>query len=738
MISQRYIGKYHVSTFVILSVYVGYYAYIIIRGHGVPYVMDNNETFSALLHARNLWSFDFFRSFGLADDATSPFAAAHPIVHTHQGDFPRLFAFVLYVFGARSAAAQIWITTFTIGIASVLLAQNFLRRIADDLFATIAVLLLITDYLLVAQWQVDIYRVWHSFFLFGSLVCAHGLKDWKRSYWLAATILLYAGLLYWELIFAAFVAVSSGAYTIWLYRRSPRLFLYAGCIESVGAILGLGLVLIQASLYLGWAGFLTDLQLTYGARNFTTDVANSLLSLKKFYDIHNVTFWFNVQETAKFSIVAFLRSISLFFLQVQTPIFSFMSLSLAAAAIFADSRLPRPGDTKIALRSISMAATLVMVPGLISFLINLTFEDVATSRSLFGIDFYALAFYTIAFVGILMAVALRHVSTLISMNRTPPGLYRCSVAGAYFLLLGIFIAFSGLLYDRASENLWLSLLPLPLWMTKLLMCGAALAGGLLVLCGRRSLLGFWHRVPTAALPFFVSGLIGYLFVYVTSPGYVYSGYLDRLCPLLVFHLDTMLALGLFVPVAAALGSWGRNRKYLEGFSMAAVPGIFGLLAVTLVCCWIRIQDRYFDLIPPDLFGFTKQLSAIAVPTTGIVSNTYAAPFGYIANTWAYQSDVPPGGDLASLGTGQTNNEYLWFADRNTNLSYRRPGLFVCFESLGIYPFRIDPDDPELYTRRQHCAKMLVINSHRNGDPDIALIARDKKFDLWAIYGLKWK
>src|SRR3974390_2959737 len=88
------------STSIVLFLYVIYYVVLITWGHGVPYVMDNNETYSALLHAHNLWNFDFFRSFGLADDVASPLRAAHPVIHTHQGDFPRLFAFMLYVFGA--------------------------------------------------------------------------------------------------------------------------------------------------------------------------------------------------------------------------------------------------------------------------------------------------------------------------------------------------------------------------------------------------------------------------------------------------------------------------------------------------------------------------------------------------------------------------------------------------------------------------------------------------------------
>src|SRR6202008_1622904 len=109
------------------------------------------------------------------DEAASPNASAHPVVHSHQGNFPRLFAFLIYVLGARTAASQILVTTLTIGTASVLMAYAFLRRTSGELMATLAVLFLITDYLMFAQWQVNTYRVWHCFLLFAALQCVHVL-----------------------------------------------------------------------------------------------------------------------------------------------------------------------------------------------------------------------------------------------------------------------------------------------------------------------------------------------------------------------------------------------------------------------------------------------------------------------------------------------------------------------------------------------------------------------------------
>ena len=60
------------SVAITLIVYVAWYGFLILRGNSIPYVMDNNESFSALNHAYNLWHFDFFQTYGLTDEAVSP------------------------------------------------------------------------------------------------------------------------------------------------------------------------------------------------------------------------------------------------------------------------------------------------------------------------------------------------------------------------------------------------------------------------------------------------------------------------------------------------------------------------------------------------------------------------------------------------------------------------------------------------------------------------------------------
>src|SRR3989449_10682697 len=133
---------YRISMVVVLVVYILLYGWILISSGFVPYVMDGNESYSSLLHAYNLYNFDITKSFGLADEADSPDTAADPFVHAHQGNFPRLFAYLIYLLGARDIESQIVVTTFTVGLAGVVFAFVFFSRFSGP-FLDISFLLLL-------------------------------------------------------------------------------------------------------------------------------------------------------------------------------------------------------------------------------------------------------------------------------------------------------------------------------------------------------------------------------------------------------------------------------------------------------------------------------------------------------------------------------------------------------------------------------------------------------------------
>ncbi len=192
---------------VLLAGYAAVYGWLLVSTGCMPYVMDNNESFSVLVHASNMYQFSFWKSFGLTDEAYGPDPAAHPFIHTHQGNMPRLFGFLIYALGARSIESQILVTTATIGTLSLVLMYLYFVKLGGPGFAFICSALLITDYIQFVQWQVDTYRVWYSFLFFLILLSVHGISGRRRRLWKCLMAGAYLLLFYSELVFAVWMAL---------------------------------------------------------------------------------------------------------------------------------------------------------------------------------------------------------------------------------------------------------------------------------------------------------------------------------------------------------------------------------------------------------------------------------------------------------------------------------------------------------------------------------------------------
>jgi hypothetical protein len=722
-----------------LIVYVAWYGFLILRGNGIPYVMDNNESFSALNHAHNLWHFDFFRSYGLTDEAVSPDPAAHPYIHTHQGNFPRLFAFVLYALGARSIESHIWITTMTIGIASVLMGYWFFRRLAGALFATIAVLLLITDYLMFAQWQVNTYRVWHGFLLFAALLCVHGFSEWPRRWWVIATVLTYAALFYGELVFAAFIAFTVAFYTIWTYRRAPVSIVLAGIVQGGGAALGLATLILQLILYLGWQDFVTDLRLTLTARNYAPGDTAFVATLRDFYENRNIVFLYNLQSNDQFvGLFASLRFLFRYVLQTSTPFLSLVAISMALAALLADSRRPGPDDVATLAPPVVRAAVAQLIPGIFLFILAMIGGDSVVGLRDSGMQGTIGTLASAAFVCLLLAIAFACVLAIcaraISISGTLPRINRALRVNLFFIALGLLIMAQSELYDQGATALWWQqLTPVPVWLGKVVVCTVAYIGAMLILAGRRTVLGRWHAAPSLLAPFLLSGVLGYSIVYKLSGGYVYSGYLVRLCPFIVFHVDAVFALGLVVTVAIA--ATFLSRTDFNNTVTRSVCAMATVIAVALAMIWATIQSRYLLLFPPDRLSFVKLLRDHSLQGPGLISNNYSAPFGFMAGTWAYmQTDLRA--VMAPSQPVQTG-DYVWLADRRTNSNYLRPDIYVCFNSWSTLHALV----AEVQSGSQGCAKDPIVERARSGTdgaaPNVSVLARDTESDRWAILRLEW-
>ena len=319
--------------------YVTFYGLFLLATGGLPYVLDNNESFSSLWHAKNLHEFGLSKSFGVTDEAYGPDPAAHPYVYTHQGNFPRIFAYLIYVLGARSVEAQIGVTTFTVGLAAIVLAYRFFASAMTPLFGLLACLVLITDYVLVSQWHVVTYRVWYALFVFSSALCVHACVNRVR-WWQACTCLNFACLFYFEFIFVAFVTVGVALYAIALLRDRRRIagfFVWIGA----GAAIGLGVLLTQLWLLLGWEDLRRDAYLTFVARNRYLQEPGLFAEMKEFFSSRNIVFWYNLEDGGRFRRLGyFVSSFTHHEFQLHTPVFTSV-VALLIAGFLASILVPR-------------------------------------------------------------------------------------------------------------------------------------------------------------------------------------------------------------------------------------------------------------------------------------------------------------------------------------------------------------------------------------------------------------
>src|SRR5258708_10080468 len=199
-----------------------YYGWFLVRSSFVPYVMDGNETFSVWWHAYNLYTFSFWKSFGLTDEAFSYNAAANPFFHNHQGNMPRLFGFLIYALGARTVEAQVLVTTLIIGNLTLFFCYATIAKLTRPVIAFVFCLFLFSDYLLFAQWHVVTYRIWYGFLFFGTLFAISNAGSENRVCPYALLTGLFFLVVYFELVFALYVSITCGIFALLQYRLNPR------------------------------------------------------------------------------------------------------------------------------------------------------------------------------------------------------------------------------------------------------------------------------------------------------------------------------------------------------------------------------------------------------------------------------------------------------------------------------------------------------------------------------------
>jgi hypothetical protein len=265
-------------------------------------------------------------------------AAAHPNVYTHYGAPPGLFAYVLYVLGIRTIHLQIAVIVFTIGVLGFWIAYRFLAEVSTRLYATMACLVLMTDYIGFAQWHVGLSDVWKMFLLFGGLYLAQRVAARKQAYPLLIVYAFHAFLFYYEKIFNVYVAAAVFLYFVFA-SRDYRSAVKFGLAQFAGMLTAF----LITQLVLQFSG---DAVRT--SRNFAIDAASFLEAAKALYANHNIIFWPNFSEANLYRDV--LGALRVLFEDhaAHTPSWSLVVLAFAAAEIVRRLRAGR--TTALALQ----------------------------------------------------------------------------------------------------------------------------------------------------------------------------------------------------------------------------------------------------------------------------------------------------------------------------------------------------------------------------------------------------
>ena len=186
--------------------------------------------------------------------------------------------------------------------------------------------------------------------------------------------------------------------------------------------------------------------------------------------------------------------------------------------------------------------------------------------------------------------------------------------------------------------------------------------------------------------FILTGFIAYAFIYIISPGYVYSGYIVRFAPFLVFFSDLLIAISLFVSILIAYLVTKKcfSEKQLTSFVFFAL--LTHIIVIIIIWLWLSMQFSHLRSLPPNHFNVFKKLSTAPFKDASFLVNTYAAPVGVQTGQWAYMDPyigraifVEIEGKKRLFG----DRRYLWLSDKNNNSNYRRPDYFICLLNQNI-------------------------------------------------------
>lgn len=697
---------------------------VILLSNGIPYGLDGNETFSSIVHAINFLNFDFSHARGLADETLSRDIAAHSFVHTHQGNFPRVFATLLYAIGFTSPEGQVIATALLIGVPSVLLWYLFLVRLLGKTGALFSIGFLLTDYALFLQTQLVTYRAWHFFFIAVGFYCVQRLIETSRARWNVALFFLFICLFYYELLFATFLAVAISIWAIWNLQHRPFEAMRTVGACFAGAVLGFGLVVVQVAWLLGWDGMVRDFLGTVLARNSAKDLVEQTAELKAWSDSNRIVFFMNLIDGGMYrnldwAVRAFTTHGFLVYSPFLFVLIAQWGIGRASTAVSAAQWLAVPERRPVIWTAVALF--LWALPGPISIamcsaglVVWCSLGVRGASKARFGwlaigqrtaplwILWYVVLLGDDRLLGayptwsgiplrIAMLATILGLATAFAMSYVlgPMGL-RSYAAGRINVLLLSFIALAGIVgvhSDPTSSAFWIQAFGGPvlgIFGTKVLIaCNTILVMGLAVKApAQRAPANSQNDSAPEFLMLAVAVLCAILAVDILLPGYLFSGYLVRYCVFLAPLFGAFAGYGIAWFVQASQEMAGAHVGHLR--YRLGTAGV--VMSACAIAAWAVAQVTTLKLIPPGEFAhLIKALRSF--PGASLAVNTYAAPMYVATGANAYAGWAYADAKLGRAGTRRTEAgfeyiqdfTFLWFADGVTNEKYLKPALYVCLQ-----------------------------------------------------------
>lgn len=706
----------------IALLYVIIFGTLLVCTDGLPYGMDNNETWSNLGHAKNLYDYGFSKSKGLADEAceySGHNPLAHPLVHTHQGNFPRLWATLLYSVGFQSARAQITITTFSISLLGLLAAYGLTRRVFGEAIALLFCLFMMTDYLLFGQWQVNTWRAWQGLYFFGTLYLAHRIgKDGGRFDRWALLSLLFVAIFYSELVFASFVWTTVAVYSAFLcWGKGRDRFYKITATATAGAVVAGAILATQLISYYGYHAMIRDAYYTVTLRNVISD-PKKLAEGIQFMKSRDVLFLWNFASDPSIHSMDWLfGSIFRGVVGTWSPMFLILSaLGFGGLLIHwtVQARLIqfiRNGFGKLfypyptASGSIEMrryygeyAAFLrnrLTIGGLwIGWYLLLAnvLKDYWFWTGI-GLDhlgaFLLMPMTTIGLVAIVVAATLLAWTSLrlnseVSKSQARTG--SLSAAAVMLVLTAFVVSRHPVRFPLDWKPIW-DVVMMPRIFRPMLAAGI-LGGGMylvahVLMAGDQRFVVLSEKFE-AALPLLAAGGAGYFVAWLWSPGYLVTGYLDRCCPIVTYAM--------YIIPALALWAYGLSaRVWCQGLLQPALlrtaPGISCAAGATIVAgismlvFWIRVQAVSMELLPPTFGRLMDVLESTMFQGKGIAVSNYPVPAAFSAKSWGWfgpygdenmAKNVPP----API---RWDPDRFWIAEKGKTSSYAKPEFYVFYD-----------------------------------------------------------